>query len=336
MSLSFCHAAFASVASELQAGVDLYGAQNYDAAIKQLSRVVIEDPSSAEAHYLLGCCYTRLNIVQSADREYQAAVKLDARGQVGMMARTALKNLTVTQNVQPAAVATAGSVAPVRPNAVTNTLARIQEQANAEKQRQEISGNAIADATIRTANGQVDKMQSEKRSTINSMRNAIITDKNGYTVPVYSEAEIQRASDNFDNRISLLVSNSKDKAQQQLDFAKAKMSGIDQVARDLASQMRNEGGGIKLLPNGTNLYVRTYVNGSSSPADSSAAIKPSIPEQLAASQDKLILEPIAHPGKTVSHVVPAPLSASPDKMTVPGQGERSSRELNVHGRITHI
>lgn len=355
LALSLCPAAIATVTSELQCAVQLFGAQNYDGAIMHLALVTTQDPTNAEAHYLLGCCYVRKHELRDANREYDTAARLDLKGQVGIMARTALKSLSPAAMMNAAINATAasstaakspsvgasktiGSVVPQRhPVAYDAALAVIKNQADAEKLRHQSLGEQRVNDEMATGNGRADELKAEKKATVEGMHNAVATDYHGIRAPKYTDAQIQAVSDSYDERINVVLAQAKDQADKQRQFTAARVSDMDSVVDSLSSQM-NSSHGIRLDPKGTNLYVRNYGEGPSSPAGSQSQNKqPVLPEQLAADQDKLILTPAEAPGKMVSHVVPAPLAASQDKLHLKTSGQKSANtQLDVHGRITHM
>lgn len=345
LALSFCPAAIASVTSELQSAVQLFGAQNYDGAIMHLALVTTQDPANAEAHYLLGCCYIRKHELRDANREYETAARLDLKGQVGIMARTALKSLSPAAMMNAATSATAasstkttGSVAAQRhPVAYDAALAVIKNQADAEKLRHQSLGEQLVNAEMATGNGRADELKAEKKATVEGMHNAVATDYHGIRAPKYTDAQIQAVSDSYDERINVVLAQAKDQADKQRQFTAARVSDMDSVVDSLSSQMSSSHG-IRLDPKGTNLYVRNYGEGPSSPTGSQSQYKqPVLPEQLAADQDKLILTPADAPGKMVSHVVPAPLAASQDKLHLKTSEQKPvNTQLDVHGRITHM
>jgi hypothetical protein len=374
LALSFCPAALASVSSELQSAVQLFAAQNYDGAIMHLALVTTQDPGNAEAHYLLGCCYVRKHVLRDANREYETAARLDPKGQVGIMARAALKSLSpeammnaamsATESSQKAARSQYSSAAPVsgaapaaagqnttassakttgkveaqrHPPAFDAALAVIKNQADAEKLRHQSLGDQRANAEMATGNGKADELKAEKKATIDYMHNAVATDYHGIRAPKYSDAQIQATSDSYDERINVVLAQAKEQAEKQRQFTAARLSDIDTVVDSLSSQMSSSHG-IRIDPKGTNLYIRNYGEGPSTPTGAQSEFKqPVLPEQLAADQDKLILTPTDAPGKMVSRVIPAPLAASQDKLHLKKPGQKpANTQLDVHGRITHM
>ncbi|HEY9775093.1 MAG TPA: hypothetical protein V6C81_15115 [Planktothrix sp.] len=311
---------------ELTLGADLASSAHYAEAVPHLQSAVAKDANDATAHYYLGYSLAALNKYMEARSQLEAAISIDgANSVVGRLASDRLKTL----KAPPAVPQKTGKA-----DALNSALQTIREQAQTAKDLQQNRYNGWANNVLDTANGRISQLREEQRNQTMNMRNAYVRDEYGNMYPVYTEEQIQAASKKYDEKITIVQQESTEQATNVRNKASGAKDGLDAMADDLAHELTNTKaipGTPKLSPVGTNLYIRNYVSSPSAPKP--ATPQAPTPDELAASPDKLILEPTKSPGKFSSHVVPGRL-ADQDKLLLERKRKAApDTQLQVTGKM---
>lgn len=179
---------------------------------------------------------------------------------------------------------------PVADQNAARTLALIKQQAAEVSSRRQSDFNNVAKAKLSIGNGTAAQLQLECNTIVSEMSAARIFDGHGRSVPVYSQAQIQSVADDYARRIADVNFVSGAEAQRATALGNQASQTVDDVLEGLASQINSSGGSssVKLLPQGTNLYVRNYSE-SIEPVKSRSEPAQDMPAELLATQEKLLL-----------------------------------------------
>ncbi len=228
---------------------------SYGPATVTLLEALRDAPHNAEAHYYLANCYIFLKREPEAVEEYRAAMQWGGNSEIANYSKQALINLGVLPG---------GSGSPataVHPSDVGHSLTEIGRQAeqSADIIQRQAEGASRDIRQIGTEHARTVEIHGAQR--VNDMANSYITDKWGNQMPLYSDDQIAAARDHYQNRAQALrdqtrqnIQNLQRESQQHQDLTR-------QSAADLANQLQQPTvttDGAKLVPQGTNLYIRNY------------------------------------------------------------------------------
>jgi tetratricopeptide (TPR) repeat protein len=271
-----------TVKDEIQVGIEAYQHHDFQTALKYLTLGEHAEPQNALIHYYRANSLASLKQIKKALPEYQAALKLDPKGDVGFYSEQALKNAKQTtasgplqgtvnaQGFQTYSTPTARSYAqPIPGSAATGvwspssgSSAGIQiMQQSRDLSRQVVDAGAINEANIigsglsRTA-----IMRQQMQAQVMRMRNAVAPSLNGGYVHMYSAGEIQAYQQRMQMQINAAMQNESYEASNQHKLLQQQAEAVNQSAANLQSQLNAPyvPGQPHLSSVGTNLYVRSY------------------------------------------------------------------------------
>ena len=239
-------AGFAAQSSEMSPdladGIAKYNAGQYAQALFLIRQAKYDASRAAEAHYYKGCIFAKLNQPQDAIKEFKLAKLLGKDSPSGKLAAQALSaygESTQTDKAQAKAQATT-STAPavskvVDPPHLENAAKRITNQA------QERINRVWTEA--RLPNAALQAMPTFYRPSAAAVP--------GFDSR-YRYYESSRRSSSFYN-------------SPEYAYHKQRAKGVAESAEGLVSLLTREddGKGVYLVPQGTNLYVRNYEFGTS-------------------------------------------------------------------------
>lgn len=273
--------------SALQAGattcddaIKSYNAGEYEAAEKLLRASCRQTPSDAASHYYLANTLVHLKQHEEAIEQYRVGYALDREGRIGNYCGRALKGYGfqlpdaavsraiagtvsgVTSSTQKQLLAITPPAAPISMGGAQPPLNRsvtaIRKQVEFEKQKNESVAEATAADAISLA-----------RTTVRSVReNAEQQIQRLYAPqrgrPALSPEEIAYREQQIRNEAKaeedFIMRQAATKADRYRKVGEMRRSALDQIADNLETQLSDDGkySGVKLIPQGTNLYVRTY------------------------------------------------------------------------------
>ncbi|HEY9774932.1 MAG TPA: tetratricopeptide repeat protein [Planktothrix sp.] len=288
-------------------------------ALPKLRAAVKRNPSNTVAHYYLGYCLSALGQFTEARTEMSKTFRMDGpNGRAGKLAFQWLNPQDSIAKKEAAALAATeafnnASQTELETNGPTNTEVLIQKPLSNEVQ-----------STLQTIKEQIDSVKDLDRIRIRQHADRVIRELRaaggGFTLYAqmygYSKMDVLKWREDLEKEIA----NVEHSASQEPPTSLESME--KQLREDLTSEPTRRS--FRLSPFGTNIYTRNYIT------DETSAIHT---EGLLASPDRLILEPIQHSGKFVSHVLPG-ISADEyemvlEKRSKPGVTER----FQVHGKL---
>jgi len=190
----------------------------------------------------------------------------------------------------------AASIAQNSPNSqspqnAAQSLDLIKRQAAEARVRRQGDYNNFAKARIDTGTGTVGALQAEQNATVQEMRSAAVSDLHGHLIPLYSATDIQNVQNDYARRITDANYRASLEALRAIDASGDALRNVDDSLDGLASQFSTgaDPGGIKLVPEGTNFYVRNYSSASAVNGPSTGSLPQANPPELLATQDSLLL-----------------------------------------------
>jgi hypothetical protein len=270
-----------TVKDEIQVGIEAYQHHDFQTALKYLTLGEHAEPQNALIHYYRANSLASLKQIKKALPEYQAALKLDPKGDVGFYSEQALKNAKQTtasgplqgtvnaQGFQTYSTPTARSYAqPIPGSAATGvwspssgSSAGIQiMQQSRDLSRQVVDAGAINEANIigsglsRTA-----IMRQQMQAQVMRMRNAVAPSLNGGYVHMYSAGEIQAYQQRMQMQINAAMQNESYEASNQHKLLQQQAEAVNQSAANL--QSRALCAGPTALKLGRNQSLRALLRG---------------------------------------------------------------------------
>lgn len=255
-------------------GMRLYKIGEYSDAAKRLGQCVSNSPQNATAHYLLGNCLLHLNHADQADKEFRTCLGLT-------------KDPTLTSYCKKGIETCSYALAKSREaDDLEGTIRRISNQAFLHKSITDENLSASNKAAMDDTKERIKILEIDKENTKYKMETKTYSDGKGYTSRYYTDQEIQAAMDSFDERIQAVKASANKASKTYLEVSEKANKDVDDSVKSLEDSLRlsPNAKGERLLPLGTNLYVRNY-----SVLDAQSQRKP--PEQeLAATQELLLLD----------------------------------------------
>jgi hypothetical protein len=231
-------------------------------------------------------------------------------------------------SIVPASVPEIVKASVTDPHALTFTLNKIDEQAQAERSRHGLARTNLTNS-LEKFDTQTALLQLEAKNAIADMRSSYLTDKHGQKYPLYTEADIAAKQSEYDERIALLTQRQRLELQQAKDLESVSSNELDKSVEGLKSQFAKPANSQSvLLPSGTNLYVRNYLMN-----EQAAQPQGKDQDEMVASQDRMVLDAVRKHGAPVSHIVHESLSAQQDKLSETSGSRSGDAQMKVKGRL---
>ncbi|MCA9802488.1 MAG: hypothetical protein KC777_11015 [Cyanobacteria bacterium HKST-UBA02] len=235
--------------SYMSRAMELYNSGHYGKAKETLIEIVCANPRYWPAHYQLANTYLRLNDKTAAQFEYEWCLKFCRDKKVRRKCEEAIAVLTNNPDLAPSRVA----------------LTKARE--HLDKELSKIGQDRVNEAR-QTANQEKSQILAEGEARAKAVRNSI-------------DSRVEQARENSDSWIftggiersgmisrdtyNQIINEANDQAKYFEDEAKraarnVKTPGQDDTTEGLRSQLAQPAGpsGVKLSPQGTNLYIRNY------------------------------------------------------------------------------
>jgi hypothetical protein len=240
-------AAQAANTNMFEPGLQSYANGQYQSAFDQFHQLAQTDIKNAEAHYLLAITMVRVNNPQDARKEYQRTISLDPRGVYGQQAQLGLSALGgKTQGASSTA-------------AVLDAVTAIRQQAQVATQIKDGDAQANVNDIHETTSGQVSRIAKRRNDVASDMASATIVLRDGDVCPAYSPAQIQSVEDHYNDRIVGVQDAGDEQAAQAMANGVQTVAALRDSVNNLYGQLASSNSkGVKLIPQGTNLYVRNY------------------------------------------------------------------------------
>jgi tetratricopeptide (TPR) repeat protein len=233
---------------KMNEGIGEFQAGKYEDALSLFQASLTNDFNNPKLHYYLASTYVHLNKRDAGIREYRIAYALDPDKEVGKLSKKALEMLGVEGESKPAepTEAKGEKKAPSDP-ALDRVTAQLQKQAEEAR----LAGKSSTDSLV---------SELEKRNQQNLDR---------------TKKDMQADNSRWSRRGRLMQLPLPDDALKQLDSLKAMYENQKSTTQDQSNRHSDEmqksaenlqglltekgkAGSPKLIPQGTNLYIRNY------------------------------------------------------------------------------
>lgn len=245
-----------SYASAVSDGLKYYNNGNFEAAKKEFQRALSVHKDDARLHYCLGNTLMRLKKVPEALREYHLVIHYGSGTIIAEEAETAIK--MYEQHAKPFDREKAAEAAQEE-EAVKQEAKRLQALELIRKQSAERS--SIRQSEIE---GQRNNILSRARENAMRIRDAGDQDANGLAYVGRRGYWARQSASNIRKQAQQDSAELLRRAQSQAESydreAKERSTRMSEAESNLNDQMSRPvgGGNIRLVPEGTNLYIRNY------------------------------------------------------------------------------
>lgn len=254
-----------ALAGAYEDGVHYYNSGNYQYALVSLSQACGQNPKHVMAHYYLANVMVKAKMHDQAMVEYATCYKLDPRSPVASYCLQAIERFRQVRN-EPIQRTLADATIPGITD-VHNASSVIRRQAQYEKQKHQVVGDAMArslSAEAESKNRKLHSLAEEEiervlepprffpgfgRPPVNSL---------GYTAEE-AKAKAEEIRKNTEEMAAMTKLAAAGRAQQYKSWSSERQHALDDVVENLEKQLREPTkNGVKLQPVGTDLYVRFY------------------------------------------------------------------------------
>jgi tetratricopeptide (TPR) repeat protein len=271
--LSLPGAQAAGVTTLLDAGTRLYNQGNFKQAVVYFRQAANCAPDNAVVHFYLANALSWLGEKKQALKEYSLSTCLDPYGpasaylpQPARAASAPLPNYVYSQLL----ASTLEQEKSADDVSVDGAMRRIRRQAAWEKAKQHMQAEDGANNIWRQNETETRRLEAHAQADIQRALTPPSTTL-GHGTIFWDEAAAQREAAAIRQSVEDAKAMSVRFAQARADVYRAneiaRQAQLDQTAANLKGQMEEPviADGVRLLPEGTNLYVRNYADGSSLP-----------------------------------------------------------------------
>lgn len=248
-------------------GVQQYSQGLYQQAAVTLTRAEGCDPRNYMVHYYLANALVYIKHHKEAIEEYRTCYALAPAGSVSEYCKEALnsyqQNLpddSEIKQIRDTTYSAASSNESSKAPQIERSLAIIRRQLALEKQKHESFSEATASEAINSAQNAVKCVRENTEQQVSKLYAPHPRSSLAYTGDLQArEAQIRSQAKEEEDWI---LRQAQVKADHYRQVGEMQQSALDQVADNLEQQLGDDGtrSGIKLIPSGTNLYVRSYAS----------------------------------------------------------------------------
>lgn len=244
-----------------------------------LEQLAISYPKDPIVHYLLGNSYLAVSKFELAEREYQLCLKLNppliavaqcqqALGQIRayISGRPAASSAQANNTQQSAAAGVAcpgasatGGTAPPDPNLALNEQ-KLAEQQQELIQRADLEQAQMTALHKRISDAQASRIREQAEFEISQLQRYSYTSRGRQITNPGYEAEVRAIREDADRRIKSSLDALERNSSTIARTADRTRNDVSNMATNLREQAQSDKGASRLMPNGSNLYTRNYVN----------------------------------------------------------------------------
>jgi tetratricopeptide (TPR) repeat protein len=248
--------------SDKDRGIQEYNLGNYFDASESFQSSISLWPEDAATHYYLANCFAHLNRLDDAVQEYENAFQL-AKGKNARLASYCSTGMATCKSVLLNSKGAAGLKPPLqiqKENDVATAVQKIKDEAEVQKNICAKDADSIAQSRLAGGQYKVDAIKAERDYRIDYMRHAGLTDSRGRFYPLYTQEDIDLAYRSYDEGLIDTAAAANARAELVRSHGRSVAKELDNVAASLEDQLKDlqNSRGPKLLPIGTNLYIRNY------------------------------------------------------------------------------
>ena len=259
-----------------------YNKGNYGGALADSEKLSPADANNALIHYLRANSWAKLGHGIEAQQEYQLVLKLSTDSRLKGYCQAALDTYKRVDGQKSLPFIQATNPLPPPPG--TPLIEQQADSLSLAALGQADSAQKAYTSAVQTA----DSMRKSADQQAQSMASARTYDRYGNSYPRYTQEQIDITKQQAYDSAADYLWRAKHQSESLTELATKKAYELQSSAASLESQLQSApGAGVRLLPEGTNLFVRNYASlpGSSS-INPAQAYVPDDPG-LAAAQDSL-------------------------------------------------
>jgi len=230
----------------LKSGIKLYNQGNYQEAIGHLGLARAKEFNNAVLHYYMANAFSQMGKKSDAVREFRIAYALDPESEVGKFSKQALQALGAEKEETEAPPSPPIRQAPPEKSAADQlkdkTLSSLRNQASDASSIHRELGREQAASTARSAS-----------DVIGRKRSAMMADM----LNTGRRPGLTREAREYLSQLESMFNKSR---QSNIESSNHRARSVEESSRNLQSLINesNSKGGHRLIPAGTNLYVRNY------------------------------------------------------------------------------
>lgn len=250
-------------ASEFTEGLEAFNAGNFGTAQTHFEQAIKQNPKKAEFHYYLAVTYAQLNEHSKAYKEYQACSNLHPTGAMQSNCEQAIDHYkglaTHRDQAREAQAAAEQTKAALDEAAAASLKSSLEKQVEHEKQQQlqaaESESKRLRDEGQRSA--ELIKARQTHDNTFSQEQWQNMAARSRRYFGLQQQAENARNQE-LENQARSAQEVYSHEAESMQKAAAERAAAIDKVKENLSSQAKGTANGIRLKPENSNLYVRTY------------------------------------------------------------------------------
>ncbi len=279
----------AALNAPLEEGMRQFQARRYSMALGPLERAVSKSPNDATSRYYLANCYVHLNRHEDAQREYDAAYRLDPFGPVSGYCRRALLGygMAVPNDAElfaarrpvarKVAMQPSDTISHNAPQHLNRAVDTIRRQADFEKSRHKQSADVFGSNVIKSGEGAAKKILddaiAECKAIMDAPVNLVSMTGTGGMFVTNAVLEQARATEmerrreicadirkKADADAARIRAEAQERSQKFKQYSQDRQAALDEVADSLESQLSTSRlkDRVKMRAEGTGLYVRNF------------------------------------------------------------------------------
>ncbi|MGD9684953.1 MAG: hypothetical protein AB7W16_27620 [Candidatus Obscuribacterales bacterium] len=230
----------------LKSGIKLYNQGNYQEAIGHLGLARAKEFNNAVLHYYMANAFSQMGKKLDAVREFRIAYALDPESEVGKFSKQALQALGAEKEEEEAPPSPPVRQGPPEKSVADQlrdkTLSSLRDQASDASSIHRELGREQAASTARSANDIISRKRSAMMADmLNSGRRPGLT----------------REAREYLSQLEGMFNKSR---QGNIESSNRRARSVEESSRNLQNLINESSGrgGHRLIPAGTNLYVRNY------------------------------------------------------------------------------
>lgn len=280
-----------------------YARNDFNKSRDILEQLCMSYPKDPVIHYLLGNSYLVASRLELAEREYQLCLKLNPAPAVSAHCLQALAKIRVYASNRSSAATAAGVVnsnssratvsansAPVDPNLMLNEQ-KLTEQQQELIERADLEQSQMTAHHRRVSDAQSNRIREQAEFEISQLQKYSYNSRGRQVSNPGYEAEVRAIREDADRRIKASLDALERNSSTIARNAERTRNDVSKMVSNLREAAQSDKGSMRLMPNGSNLYTKNYVNfGEDTQPEPPRPIEP-----LRATRDRATVKPIGSP-----------------------------------------
>lgn len=236
------------------AAMKAYNEKRFPECIDNFERLIRAHPKDARLHYYLANAYMAAGKLQLAEREYLSSMYLTSDTQLTAFCQTAVSQLRQhLANLPPVGAVAATPATPAVSSKLQLNTRLLQDQEQHLKTRFTLEAKERERLYDRIAQTQIQGIKQNAKDQI-----ASLVKRRGGSSAYKDEVDcINATAETQIARVKIEAGYKKDRSHNEL---KRQTNCIDSYDDHLRKLLASDTGSIRVMPTGTSLYVRNYIN----------------------------------------------------------------------------